>query len=127
MKHLAMILAAALAVAPAGAQAPDPDSAPDPAPESEVEEGFSLLEEGAKLMLRGLMGEIGPALEDMQRSLEDAGAELGPLLAEMVRLIDDLQHYQAPERLPNGDIIIRRKPDAPAPPADGAGSPEIEI
>ncbi|MCL7465002.1 AAA+ family ATPase [Phaeovulum sp. NW3] len=120
MKHLAMILAVALAVAPAGAQTPDP------APESEVEEGFSLLEEGAKLLLRGLMGEIGPALEDMQRSLEDAGAELGPLLAEMMRLIDDLQHYQVPERLPNGDIIIRRKPDAPAPPADGA-NPEIEI
>jgi hypothetical protein len=33
-------------------------------------------------------------------------------------MIDDLSAYEMPERLPNGDILIRRRADAP-PPAGG--------
>ena len=40
-------------------------------------------------------------------------AEMGPALAEMMTRIDDLRNYDSPEIMPNGDIIIRRKPDAP--------------
>ena len=36
------------------------------------------------------------------------------LLSDLYRLIDDFDAYEMPERLPNGDIIIRRKPPAPA-------------
>ena len=41
-------------------------------------------------------------------------AGLEPHLAELADMIGDLGNYQAPERLPNGDIILRRKiPQAP--------------
>ena len=68
-----------------------------------------MLGEGARAALEGLMDDIGPLLED------DVLAMLGRLGA----LVDDLSQYQMPERLPNGDILIRRAPDAP--PLDDPG------
>jgi hypothetical protein len=56
-----------------------------------LRDGFGLLQEGTRLMLRGLMQELEPALRDMQDR------------------IGDLSAYHPPEILPNGDIIIRRK------------------
>lgn len=42
---------------------------------------------------------------------------LQPMAERLRELIDDIDAYESPERLPNGDIIIRRKPKAPpAPP-----------
>ena len=52
-------------------------------------------------VLRGLMDEMRPALEDAIRMFQSLEA------------IDDPRNYDLPEFLPNGDIIIRRKPDAP--------------
>jgi len=77
-------------------------------PEGEMREGIDLLQQGTRLLLEGLMSELGPALQD----LED--------------MVLDLNRYYPPEILPNGDIIIRRKPDpAPRqPPIDGG---EIEL
>ena len=84
-------------------------------------EGFSLMEEGARLLMRGLMTEMEPAIDDLRDSMEEAGpafAELagtiGPAFSELLRTVDDLRNYEAPEILPNGDIIMRRSPDAPA-------------
>jgi hypothetical protein len=111
MKRIALLLA--LVAAPVWAEEP----APSPAPE--VEEGFSLMEEGAKLLLKGLMAEMEPALDEMGKALsevEPALKDLQPKMLELLALVDDLTNYQAPERLENGDILIRRKPDAPAPP-----------
>lgn len=92
-----------------------------PLPEDgELDEGLSLMEEGAKLLLRGLMAEMEPKLEelqgltdDMSAAMEEFGATMGPALAELMTHIDDMRNYDAPEILPNGDIIIRRNPDAP--------------
>ena len=39
--------------------------------------------------------------------------EMGPALAEIADKVEDWSRYEAPEILPNGDIIIRRKPDLP--------------
>ncbi len=90
------------------------------APQSEeVEEGFSLMEEGAKLLLKGLMSEMEPTLDEMGKALsemEPALRDLQPKMLELLALVDDLTNYDPPERLENGDILIRRKPDAPAPP-----------
>lgn len=74
----------------------------------EVEQGFSLMEEGAKLLLRGLASRMEPALKDMGEAV--AGME--PKLREVLALIDDLRNYHAPEKLENGDILIRRKTPA---------------
>lgn len=94
---VAIFLSLALAL-PVAAQT---DAVPDRQPPGDVEQGFSLLGEGARLMLRGLMAEVEPMLSDME------GA------------ISDLSAYHPPEVLPNGDIILRRKvpvdPETPAP------------
>jgi hypothetical protein len=65
-------------------------------------------------------------LEDLMR---DLFSEIEPRLRELRDAIGNLDDYEAPEMLPNGDIIIRRKtppdPDAPAP-APELEEPEIE-
>lgn len=82
MKQIAaLITAAALMAGPATAQ----DSSDD------ISEGMDLLQQGTMLLLQGLMAELAPALSDLEDS------------------ISDLNMYHAPEILPNGDIIIRRR------------------
>lgn len=101
MKRLALALC--LAASPLAAQE-------TPAPEAE--KGTSLMEEGAKLFLRGLMSEMEPALNEMQSALDDLGPKLEalkPQITELIGMIDDVRNYHAPEKLPNGDILIRRK------------------
>ena len=100
MKRIALILA--LAASPLRAQ-----QAPEAEPEAP-----SLMEEGAKMFLRGLMSEMEPALNEMQGALEGIGPkleELKPQILELIAMIDDFQNYHAPEKLENGDILIRRK------------------
>lgn len=128
MKHIVspLILALTLLAAPAVTGPAKAQQTPTP---PEVEEGFSLMEEGAKLLLRGLMSEMEPALDEMGNALaelEPALKDLQPKMLELLALVDDLTNYAAPERLENGDILIRRKPDAPAPPPlpDTGASPE---
>ena len=108
MKHL--ILVACLAL-------PLPVFAQD---DGEIEEGFSLMEEGAKLLFRGIMTEMEPAIDDftglaqeIEPALEMLASEMGPALMAMIRTLDSVRYYEAPEILPNGDIIIRRSEDAP--------------
>ena len=64
-------------------------------------EGRDLMSEALRLFMRGLLEEMEPAMDDF------------------TALLDNLDAYHAPEVLPNGDIIIRRKtplePEEPAP------------
>jgi hypothetical protein len=101
MKRIALALC--LAATPCLSETPA-----DPPADPEVEQGFSLMEEGAKLLLRGLASRMEPALKDMGAAM----AEMEPKLREVLALIDDLRNYHAPERLENGDILIRRKTPA---------------
>ncbi|MGI1663106.1 AAA+ family ATPase [Palleronia sp. KMU-117] len=101
MRQLVMMTALWLAAVPAAAQ------------DSDIDEGRDLLSEGTRLLLRGLLAEMEPALRGLQGALRDLDA------------------YHAPEILPNGDIIIRRKtPEeravpAPDPTPDGADGIEL--
>ena len=61
---------------------------------SDLKDGADLLGEGTRLILRGLLAELEPAAEGWEQLLE---------------MLNDLALYHAPEVLPNGDIIIRRK------------------
>lgn len=54
--------------------------------------------------------------EEAQRFFGDLAQNIAPMLEGLQEKIGDLSHYDAPEVLPNGDIIIRRKPDAPKSP-----------
>jgi hypothetical protein len=108
-----------------------------PAVPKAEDDGFSLKEEGMKLVMRGMMEEMQPALDEMGKALEEAGPalkglgeEIGPKFRQLIALIDDIENYDAPVMLPNGDILIRRnapllpKPDAlPQPGPNG----EIEL
>jgi len=62
-------------------------------------------------MMRELMDEIGPEMERMM-------SEVVPHLQELTELLGGLDNYELPEILPNGDIIIRRRDDAPPLPDD---------
>ncbi len=100
---LALALTLALAAPLATAQ----EAAPP------AEEGSDLMERGARLLFDGLVQQMSPALDEMAAAMADAE----PALRAVLGLMGDIRHYQPPERLPNGDILIRRKPGAPPPPA----------
>jgi hypothetical protein len=125
MKRIvAFTLAVSLCITPAFAQ---DDS-------EQIEDGFSLMEEGAKLLMRGLMSEVEPAISQLRGSLEEMGpalaefiAEMGPSLSDLLNQVDDFRNYDVPEFLPNGDIIIRRKPDAPIWVPDDGEPEQIEL
>jgi hypothetical protein len=88
------------------------DTTPAPVPE---DDGFNLVEEGAKMVLRGLMTEMQPALDEMGKALNEVGPkleglseEIAPKIQQLIAMIDDFGNYDAPVMLPNGDILIRR-------------------
>ena len=118
MKHIVLATALALTAAPLAAQMTDP-----PVEQPEAEEsspGRDLIDEGVRLLFRGLLSEAEPAFRDLQDFADQAGPrmreltdKMGPVLADILAMIDNLDNYSAPELLPNGDIIIRRSPDAP--------------
>lgn len=126
MQPMKLAFALILAAAPALAQ----EAAPTPAPEAE-DDGFSLMEEGAKLLFRGLMTEMEPALDEMGKALDQVEPhlkDLGPKLQQLVAMIDDIRNYDAPVMLPNGDILIRRNaPLVPKTDTDPQPGPNGEI
>ena len=87
------------------------------AQEADTDKGLSLLQEGAGLLLRGMMTDMEPAMQDMAESF----AKAEPMLRDLMAMMDDLTNYHAPEVLPNGDILIRRKLPAEL------VSPEIDL
>ncbi|MGI9367278.1 MAG: hypothetical protein ACR2O2_00450 [Ruegeria sp.] len=103
MKHLLLTCAFTLATTlPASAQ---------------DEDEKSLMEQGAELFFEGLRKEMEPTIEDLLGLAEEFGPamqsfvqEMGPALAELAAQVQDWSAYEAPEMLPNGDIIIRKKP-----------------
>jgi hypothetical protein len=80
-------LVSVLALAPAYGGSGDTDDRPL---SEQLDEAF-----------RELMEQMKPALDDLLETLE------------VLEGIDSIEHYQRPEILPNGDIIIRRREDAP--------------
>jgi len=104
MKHILLIGALTLAT---------------PALAEDEGEGKSLMQQGAELFLRGLTEQMEPAIDDLKALTEDMGpqmleffSQMGPAFGELIDEVEDWSIYEAPEVLPNGDIIIRRKPDA---------------
>lgn len=102
------------------------------APAAAEDDGMSLMERGAQLFFEGLRQEMAPAIEEFEGltdeiapALRNFAQEMGPKLGALMDEVEDWSAYEAPEVLPNGDIIIRRKPDLPvekpeevAPPAE---------
>ncbi|GAA6207966.1 hypothetical protein NBRC116601_12590 [Cognatishimia sp. WU-CL00825] len=79
--------------------------------------GKSLMQMGAEMFFKGLTDEMEPALEELRSLTQEMGpqmlqffAEMGPAFGNLLEEVEDWSAYEAPEMLPNGDIIIRRKP-----------------
>ena len=67
------------------------------------------LQEHFRDLLKDFEPQMKELLQDMQPALDDAMK-----LMQQFKAMDDPRHYQLPEVMPNGDIIIRRREDAPA-------------
>ena len=102
-----------LYAAPAAAQEASPV---DP---GDVDQGVTLLQEGAKLLLKGLISNMEPAMQDMGKAITD----LQPALQDLLAMMGDVTKYHSPELLKNGDILIRRKTPAELAPV----APEIDL
>lgn len=126
MRHVLLALALCLPTATFAQTPYEPPRADDaprfritPAPEPPGEQSRDLgviLENGLESFFRDLLRDVEPHMNAIGRELGGRFEALAPLLQEAGDLMDDLRHYQAPERLENGDIVIRRKTDAPPPP-----------
>lgn len=82
-------------------------------------QGEDMIRRGAEMFLRGLMTELEPALKDMRDlaekmgpGLQDYARRVAPVMRDLMEQVGDLSAYELPEVLPNGDILIRRKPVA---------------
>jgi hypothetical protein len=93
-------LAVGLAIAPAYAGSPDPEERP--------------LSEELNHIFRQMIEQMKPALDELMETLE------------VLENIDSIEHYERPEILPNGDIFIRRRDDAPPLPESDDEQPEVE-
>ncbi|MGJ8616091.1 MAG: hypothetical protein ACSHWS_04560 [Sulfitobacter sp.] len=102
--------------------------------QAEEDRGLSLMERGAQLFMEGILKEMEPAIDEfegladqMGPALKNFATEMGPKLTELFEQVDDWSAYTAPEMLPNGDIIIRRKPDHPLVPPETPTEPAPQI
>lgn len=91
-------LTAGLAVLPAQAGSPEAEERP--------------LSEELDTLFREMIEKMKPALDELLETLE------------VLENIDSIEHYERPEIMPNGDIIIRRRDDAPALPENDGEEPE---
>ena len=68
-------------------------------------------------LMNNMLRRAQPHLEDLARDMGGLVNDYAPVFEELGRLMDDIGNYELPpERLPNGDILIRRKAGAPPPP-----------
>ena len=109
-----IILAALLLATPVLAQEAEPT-------------GLDRALEGAGEVVQGLREEAQPALNDLTQFGGDVAGtvrllvtEVGPGFFDVFRQVDSLQNYEVPAIQANGDILIRRRADAPewVPPAE---------
>ncbi|SNT72616.1 hypothetical protein [Paracoccus seriniphilus] len=69
--------------------------------------------------MRNFIEDISPDLNRLGEDMSGGLSRMAPVLEDLSVLVDDLENYQMPQRLENGDIIIRRRPGAPPPPPLG--------
>lgn len=70
---------------------------------------------------------IGQMAEQlMTRALREIFGDLAPTLQELQRLMGEVDNYGPPRLLPNGDILIPRRPEAPRLVPD-PGTPETAL
>jgi len=115
-----LILCGMLGMAPGAlAQGYEPPLADEPPPGGLPAPESDTMERGIENFMRNLLDQAEPHLDRLGRDLGDTLGAVAPVLQDIGRLMDDVRNYHAPERLENGDILIRRRTDAPPPPPMG--------
>lgn len=114
-----LLLCTALTSPCAMAQDYEPPLADEPTPNDVPAPELDTLERGLENFMRNLLNQAEPHLDRLGRDLGDTLGAVAPVLQDIGKLMDDVRNYQAPERLENGDILIRRRADAPPPPPMG--------
>ncbi|MFB2593843.1 hypothetical protein ACEYYB_03250 [Paracoccus sp. p4-l81] len=99
----AMMLALLLAAQPAGAEPVQPEPP-------------GLIDRLIGGLFDQMLSDAAPHLDNITRDMGLLADAMAPTFDRLGVLIDDIGNYQAPERLANGDILIRRKPGAPPAP-----------
>ena len=77
--------------------------------EDDKPSGLSLMKQEMAPAIEGLSdlgSKVSPALRDFT-------AQMGPAFTELLNDVDDWSVYEPPQKMPNGDILIRRKPEKP--------------
>ena len=127
MARMKLIAAAALTLA-LGApllaqqwQMPPAEDAPNAAPQAQDPlttpgDNSDGLGQDLEGIIREMFQRLQPHLEGLANELSSTADEFRPALNELGGVMDDIANYARPERLPNGDILIRRRADAPPPP-----------
>ena len=89
------------------------------AQEEAAEPETSLWDWGMSFLGENVPEDLAP-LGDMKALIDQLGPAIAPTMEKLMALVDDMTNYEMPVMLDNGDILIRRKPDAPVvvPPAD---------
>lgn len=100
-----------------------PVLAQDALPEAEPDEGRPIdsilelfidrAEEAMRDMVEGLEPELNELLQKMEPEMQRLMGRILPELQALSEMVGGIDNYEMPEVLPNGDIIIRRKNDAP--------------
>lgn len=90
-----------------------------PASAQTAETEQSLWDWGMSFFGDAVTEELEP-LADMKALIDQFGPAIAPTMEKLMALVDDMTNYEMPVMLDNGDILIRRKLDAPVvePPAD---------
>jgi hypothetical protein len=79
----------------------------------------------AALMATPATAQVQPP-ESLLEQLERLTKPLVPMLRDLGKRMEELPNYYPPEVLPNGDIIIRRKPDPETPDAPKPEPKQLE-
>ncbi|MGY6694726.1 MAG: hypothetical protein ACXIUW_01700 [Roseinatronobacter sp.] len=117
IRYCLAVSALALQLSAAQAQT---NSDTDPSDETGVPSVLERLDS----FLRGFLAEVEPQLRDLEQGLTALEPELQRFLSEL----RGMAQYHAPEFLPNGDILIRRRQPGDADEdAPEAPSPEPEV
>ncbi|SFR43320.1 hypothetical protein [Litoreibacter janthinus] len=74
------------------------------------------------------LGDLAPLAENFREFFEGFAEDMMPLMEQLSDKMSDLNAYEAPEVLPNGDILIRKKPKPePEPDAEPKANPDGSI
>ena len=114
----ALILSGLLSLPALAAQA-QTIAPPADNPPAEQDGMDELIGRGMGMILDRMMTDLLPDLNLLGQDMSGVVTRFAPVLEDLSVLVDDLANYQAPERLENGDIIIRRRPGAPPAPPIG--------